>query len=379
MKALIVMCGVVLLAACSTVPRIEVPATLFADEAFGVAPAGLQNLDIFALSPAMQDFLASEVPKYVRQQGPARGLYAAMRTKLHIDYDAAMTRTAAETFDARAGNCLSLVILTAALARPLDIAVHFRFVQHVRTWTRTQDMLLQNGHVNIELSPSPVVAGAGIDPPIIVDFLPSEDVQSQVVWEIDQNRIKAMYLNNRAAELLMAGDSDAAYWWARAAVHAAPAYGAAYNTLGVIYLRHGDPQRAEQVFRFELASEPDDPVMLTNLALALDRQGRGAEALLVRQQLAQTASYRPFEFLDKGNEAIAAGDAKTAMKFYKQELAHIPYSSELHFAIAVASARLGDQRGARKHLTEAMELSNNIHDRDLYAGKLQKLRELQIH
>src|SRR3546814_1509184 len=81
----------------------------------------------------------------------------------------------------------------------------------------------------------------------------------------------AMYLNNRAAEVLVAGDGRAAYWWARAAIHAAPEYAAAYNTLGVIYLRHGDAQLAEGMFRFELARTPQDPTLLSTPVVALDR------------------------------------------------------------------------------------------------------------
>src|SRR3546814_13192508 len=99
----------------------------------------------------------------------------------------------------------------------------------------------------------------------------------------------AMYLNNRAAEVLVAGDGRAAYWWARAAIHAAPEYAAAYNTLGVIYLRHGDAQLAEGMFRFELARTPQDPTLLSNLVVALDRQGRSGDAARVRQQIGRAS------------------------------------------------------------------------------------------
>src|SRR3546814_20851301 len=87
--------------------------------------------------------------------------------------------------------------------------------------------------------------------------------------------------------------------------------------------------------------------------------------------------YQPFALLDKGNAAIAGGDAAMAMKFYRQELKHLTYSAELHYAIAVASARLGDPRGAREHLDEAMQQSLDVHDRDLYPGKHEKLPRLQ--
>jgi len=375
MKMLIAICGIVLLAACSGMVRPEAPATLFADTDFGAAPPELQPLDLFAPSPAMRDFLAHDVAQYVRSNGAPRGLYEAMRRSLRIDYDAAMTRTAAQTFDAKAGNCLSLVILTAALARELHVDVRYRFVPRARTWTRTQGMVWQNGHVNIELSQrsSSLMARS-----LIIDFLPTEDLQSQLAQEIDERTVIAMYLNNRAAETLAAGDRGAAYWWARAALREAPDYVPAYNTLGVIYLDR-EPQLAERVFRFRLADAPDDPIVLSNLAVALARQGRDDEAGQVRRQLAALDRYRPFALLDQGNAAIASGDARAAMKFYRQELKHLPYSAELHYAIAVASARLGDMRGAREHLDEAMQLSINLSDRDLYAGKLEQLRARQMH
>src|SRR3546814_11224324 len=97
MKTLIAICGVLLLAACSTMPQRAVPESLFSDAAFGEAPTELQTLDLFALSPAMRDFLLQDAPKYTRRDGPSRGLYEAMRTRLNIDYDASNTHTPAET------------------------------------------------------------------------------------------------------------------------------------------------------------------------------------------------------------------------------------------------------------------------------------------
>src|SRR3546814_8906980 len=81
MKTLIAICGVLLLAACSTMPQRAVPESLFSDAAFGEAPTELQTLDLFALSPAMRDFLLQDAPKYTRRDGPSRGLYEAMRTR----------------------------------------------------------------------------------------------------------------------------------------------------------------------------------------------------------------------------------------------------------------------------------------------------------
>src|SRR3546814_12715354 len=115
----------------------------------------------------MRDFLLQDAPKYTRRDGPSRGLYEEMRTRLHIDYDASTTHTAAETFETRSGNCLSLVILTAALALPLNIDVSYRFVTRARTLTRTQGIVLQKGNLNNETDPRAPIDGSGIPPTMV--------------------------------------------------------------------------------------------------------------------------------------------------------------------------------------------------------------------
>jgi transglutaminase-like putative cysteine protease len=46
--------------------------------------------------------------------------------QIRLEYDAAVTRNAAQAFEARTGNCLSLVIMTAALARELGLTVRYQ-------------------------------------------------------------------------------------------------------------------------------------------------------------------------------------------------------------------------------------------------------------
>lgn len=375
----IVLCMLfVALGACVSAPPIRPSGALFLDERFGQPPPEIAELDVFAISPAMREYLDTDVARQVRRSGRNYGLYEVLRHDLSLEYDAALTRTAAQAFDAKAGNCLSLVMLTAALAKELHVPVRYRLVRGDPVWTRSGGLTFANGHVNIELEPTRTV-GSVPESRLVIDFTPVLRGSTGDFDEIPERQIVAMYMNNRAAESLVAGEVETAYWWVRTSIERMPTYSQAYNTLGVIYRQHGDLAAAERVFTYELQRSPKDATLLANLALTLRRENRSAEAALVEQRLAELETYRPFEYLDKGNEAIAAGDAKAAMRFYRKELAHIPYSAELHYAIALASARLGDDRGARRHLNEAMVLSNNLHDRDLYAGKLERLRSLQTH
>ena len=48
--------------------------------------------------------------------------------QLKLEYDAAMTRNAAQAFAVRSGNCLSLVIMTAAFAKEMGLDVRYQNV-----------------------------------------------------------------------------------------------------------------------------------------------------------------------------------------------------------------------------------------------------------
>jgi hypothetical protein len=109
------------LSACATRPVIEAP------------PA--------SLTPAMEAYTA-DVMRQRRGRELRRALFEALyqRDQLQLEYDSAITRTAAEAFAARQGNCLSLVIMTAALAHELRIPVVFQSVPTVDTWSRSGDL-----------------------------------------------------------------------------------------------------------------------------------------------------------------------------------------------------------------------------------------------
>ena len=56
------------------------------------------------------------------------------RQKLGLEYDATSTRTASEAYAARAGNCLSLVIMTSAFAKALGLPVYYQRVFVDESW-----------------------------------------------------------------------------------------------------------------------------------------------------------------------------------------------------------------------------------------------------
>lgn len=366
------------LSACAT-PQIapQQPAILLHDEAFQprAVPA---RPDVFAVSASMRQYLEVEISGQLRSKGKLRGLVAALESnaQLKLEYDASVTRSAADTFEARAGNCLSLTIMTAALARELGLRVSFRRVLVDETWIRKDNTLFLGGHVNIVLTPSAADQLGSLNPAagVIVDFLPNEELRRQRSREIHENTVIAMFMNNRAAETMAGGLLDEAYWWARGATTHDPRFLEALNTLGVIYSRRGLLAQAEGLFEHVLALEAENTSALANLAGVLEKQGRAAAALAMRERLQRIEAHPPFHYFDLGLAAMKRRDFAAARDSFARELDRNASYHEAHFGMAAAYLGLGDLRAAQKHLAAALEASTNRREHDLYAAKLEWLR-----
>ena len=363
-----------MLSACAT-PQLALPTGLFNDALFAAPGQRIDAAQVMALTPAMRRYLDDEVRPQARTKGLQQALMEQLYTKdkLRLEYDAAMTRNAGEAFDVRAGNCLSLVIMTAALAKELGLEVTFQNVPVDDAWERSGNLHFLVGHVNLVLGPRLLSqAHWSSGERVVVDFQPN--AISKRAYAITTERVLAMYMNNKAAESLAAMHIDEAYAWARAAVLQDAQFMASLNTLGVIYQRRGAMVEAERALRHVLMVEPRNVHAMGNLVLALQRQGREAESLALASELRRLQPVAPFEDFKAGMTALQARDFRSARRSFERELARSPDYHESHFWLAVALAQLGDTAGARKHLQTALDNSTTREQGALYAGKLQRLK-----
>ncbi len=362
------------LSACAVAPSQPSAHPYFADELFDPPSAPIDPAAVFAVSDEMQRYLDTEVVNQMGAKGRQRALAQALGddADLRLDYDSTYTRNAAEAFAARSGNCLSLVIMTAALARQMGIDVSFHRVRDDEFWSRDGDMYFSVGHVNVTLGGKPPALGTRIDDgdQITIDFLPVLDIREYKWKLVKEHTIVAMYLNNRAAESLAAGRLNDAYWFARAAILADPNFATLFNTMGVVYLRRGAPDRAEQVLVHGLHGDPGSTTLMSNLSAAYVRQGRLDEARKLDALIARADPDPPFAFFNRGLLAMKAGDYRTARDLFAAEVKRAPHYDEFHFWLGLALANLGETELAKAQLALAIANSTTRKDHDLYAGKL---------
>lgn len=370
-----------LLAACAGTPAPQQAASLLNDDLVAAPSRPVEPTHIFAMSPAMRQYADAELAHTSHLREPRRELIDALysRGKLRLRYDAGATRSAAQAFDDRAGNCLSLVIMTAAFARHLGLTVTFQSVLSNDAYSRIGDLYLVSGHVNLVLNKTNRPAAASLlgnhgAAGLTVDFLPSADLVGQRTRPIDETTIVAMFMNNRAAEALSDARPSDAYWWAREALRQDAGFLPGVNTLGVVYSRLGLLAQAEAALRHVLVQEPWNTSALSNLVRLLDRTGRPKESHEVAERLARVQPVPPFHFYDQARQALAGGDAVAARRLLIQELRLQPYQHEVHFLLGLAYAKLGQAATASRHLTMALENSTTRESQALYGAKLDELR-----
>lgn len=363
-----------LLGACASgPPPLPVSLAIWDEARYGRPPLTADD-ELLALSPAMTRFVNEELRRAQRLHGPQRGLFLALRDggRLRLEYDSSRTRTAAEAFEARAGNCLSLVLMTAALAREMGLGVTYQWVEVPELWSRSEQFTLLNGHINLSLSPPLRGTGEHHADAMTIDFQAIDDPHLVRVRPLREATVFAMFFNNRAVEAMERSDWALAHAALQAAYRHDPGYLNLLNTLAVLHRRNGDLPRAELALRSLMAREPHNRHAAANLVLVLEGQGRRDEA----RALAAALPPSPFADYERGQALSAAGRWAEALEAFERQLRHTPDFHGLRLELARMNLQLGRLGPARSHLQVAADEAPTLALRERYQSKLQALRRL---
>lgn len=376
----VALASLLLVSGCASPPPMPPAADLFHDALFAPPTAAIEPEQAMALSAPMRAYLDSHLrrapPGIDRRRWLVEALYR--RGDLLLEYDASITRTAAEAFDARSGNCLALVMMTGAFAKAMGLAVRYQTVLGDEAFERAGDLAIEVGHVNLTLEErlrNPGLVSSDRDP-WTVDFLPARGGRLSRTRVIEEHTVIAMFLNNRAVESLVGGRTDEAYWWVREAIRRDPELLGGYVTLGVVYRAARQPALAEAALARVNAREPDNTRALANRVLALRDMGQHAEASALQQRLDRLDPHPHFADFELGKVALRERRFDDARRLFEREVARAPDYHAFHFWLAVVHAELNDPKRAAEQLALAMRASTTRRDHDLYAAKLDRLKSL---
>jgi tetratricopeptide (TPR) repeat protein len=294
-------------------------------------------------------------------------IYGPRRRK--FDYRSAVTTAAEHTFHQHAGNCLSLSLMTIALAGKFNLDAQLQEVPMVPVWERQGQFDLISGHVFVIVRRTTIRDAGIIDPfgDLIIDFDPAirRAYRGRISSiPISRERGLAMFYNNRGAEAYVAGRLEEAYANYRQAVGLDASFYGTWFNLSQLYGRIGQPGAAEAVLKHALDINPTSYNGLQSMQNLLGKQGRDGEAALYAQRISQLRDNDPYYHYMIGAEKFAKGDLRGAIgSFEHATLLGIGFV-EIHEALRDAYRATGDLEKARMQEDRLRELARARHAGD---------------
>ncbi len=293
-----------------------------------------------------------------------------------FDYQA-NTYTAATAFALRRGDCMSLAVLTTALANIAGVRIEYQLVDADPVYDLAPDLAVRGVHVrSLLIDPewqAPPDQFVFHKPGLLIDYFPSG--KERFIENLDEGEYAARFYLNLAVEQLQQGSLDRGYWLTVKALDYDPESADALNTLAVIYRRKGSYTNAERVYQYAIDRVPNKLSLLRNYELMLTTLGRRHEAEVIRSKLRALNDPSPFSWYRGARDAFARGDLADAEFFYRKAVERAPYMPELRYGLAQVLAQKGEFQLAQAQIEQSLESVWGSSNRVPYKAKLRWLRQ----
>jgi len=333
---------------------------------YQLTTAQQQHFLAFFHAPAQQNFEPNKrVHRYLEQH------------LVNFNYEGKNT-LASVTMSYMSGNCVSLALLVTALAQLVDVDVGYRASYAEPMLDFSDNIVLSSAHVRSYLFEEEPPANDAMmfiqRAAIAVDYFPGR--LDRLGAMLKKEQFEAMIYNNLAADALLAGNLDQAYWLSRAALARDPGYSPSINLIAVLYRRKGDLLASQQWYEFGLRYSAR-PVTLASNYLVLAEQMQNQPLInRLNQKLRAIDEDNPYVWFYLAYQAEQTNDSVNAVYYYQKLLQKAPYLHKANLALAKLQFQLGQPEAARQALHEALQYSYEPANRQMYQAKLQALQHI---
>ncbi|MES2604737.1 MAG: tetratricopeptide repeat protein [Pseudomonadota bacterium] len=375
-----------LLQGCTSIetgPPVQVeqqPTLVFNDDIrFGQRPAIPSPTELLQLTPsqeqAFRDYLLSPETQNTAVNLRVSNYLENLTSGFHYQGD---TLSATDALASNSGNCMSLALMTTALADIAGVKIAYQLMDDIPVFEYRGTVVEKGYHVRSILYNNKV----GVDENgmmwythsgVKVDYFRTE--QARFVSNLKRGDFLAMYYSNMAADSIGAGDYNTAYWYARESLLHAPVNTVAINMLAVVSRRTGDEARAEELYRFGIAHAEEKLTLLKNYRVLLEAQGRQTEALAIGEQLEKMEDPSPFHWLQLARTSYENGEFDAAVRYFRRALEMAPYMHEAYLGLAQSQYELGNNYAATASLRKALDNVYRASTRQMYKAKLYSLQQ----
>ena len=370
----------VLAAACAG-PALEQDAVTIPEQAllsgeilFGapVETGPIPDPGMFELDEEMRAFVTDHVGDSRSGRVRMRLLLSAMVESglMSLDYDDATTKTARQTFQDRAGNCMSFTALFVALAREADLDVTFQTVEVPPIWYADSGLVILSNHVN-------AVVKQSFGSRMVVDFNVTELKGDFETREVSDDYALALYYNNVAMDALRQGDLEQSFRLLRKSIETYPDIAGNWANLGVIYSRNGEDDYAIAAYRKALSLDGNHRPSLTNLASIYKSRGDSERAEYYVRKVRHYRDRNPYYHYYNALAAYRKGDLEAAENHIARAI-DLEQTEHRFFQLqGLIAQRRGDREAALESFEQARDLTVYSDARRIYDNKISLLGDGQ--
>ena len=353
------------------------PEELLAGTALGLGsdpPAIVSNDEAMALSDEMREFLDDNVGKRAGLSVKVKQLAHAIfnENEFGLRYDE-VTRTAAETFKARRGNCLSFTFMFVTMARGVGLDARFQEVEVPPQWTFANETYILNRHVNIHVDQGRLA-------PKAVDFNIADFKADYDTRIISDQRALAHFFNNMGAELMQHGDVPGAFYAIRKAITENDrSFAPAWDSLGTLYGRMGLFYHAEASFLQALEIDRSDLTAMANLTALYDRLGEPKLASRYRNKVTTHRMRNPYYRFQLARTAYHLEDYDLAINHLKYAVQKGRNDDRFCALLGLVYLQLGDEKKSRRWMARAEKYAETDALKRTYSSKIDRLISASKH
>lgn len=345
------------------------------DDFFGERPELLSVDQIHQLSePQKADFLGyiaqhRDQPLHIRIAD-----YLQDKTALDFNYSTT-TNSATVSLQTMEGNCLSLAILTTALAKLANVDTAYQLMDSAPVFEFNEGVVFKGVHVRTRLyepaSSQPEAVAPLMRANVLIDYFFTGS--ERYMHKISEPEYIARYYLNTAADAISADDYSKAYWLTLEAMVHDPVSSDAFNHLAVIYKRVNALAKAEEVYLYAIDKLPNKLSLLKNYQLMLNQQQRYVEAEELNQRIDELDDQSPYHWMHAARDEYDRGAYTKAISLYEKAISFAPYLHEAHLGLAQSYYQIGSLVAAEQQLRTALEITSRPRTQSLYQAKLTAL------
>lgn len=284
-----------------------------------VSPLELPDLDIFHITPEMEDFARNAIRHGESYFDRVKRLHVALLSSEDaggraIVYNAYVTETPSVTFTQRRANCLSFTLLYVAMARAVGIHAQVNEVQIPPTWDlrNKKDMVFLR-HVNVKVPMSRENPNILNNDDVVIDLEMDRFRSNYRQYPISDDLAAAQFYSNRAMEYLEKNQYADTFLSLRKSIALNDQQSYVWGNLGVLYSHMNLWRQAELAYLHGLEVDAEDLTLMNNLSYLYRQTGNKELADKYSRRAQKYRESNPFFQYSLAMSAYEQGDYEAAI------------------------------------------------------------------